>query len=610
MVNCIEQIFLIRPDGLGDYATIQDAIDIAYDGDTVLLADGTFTGEGNRGIDFLGKAITVRSESGDPSLCIIDCDASPGDHSSGVRMTSGEAASSVLEGVTITNSYTADGGALVVTNFSHPTISNCIITGNHSEGRGGGIYCYASLATFTNCVVASNSAGTMGGGMYCGFSLDPTLTNCTFVDNSAPTGGGIYATNDCDPDISHTIIAFGTQGEAIACDSGNPSLACCDVYGNAGGDWVGCIAGQGSANNNFSEDPLFCDPSGGDFRLPPGSPCLEGSCGQVGALGIGCLAETPMITGIEDVGNDQGGQVRLSWTRSRHDDSGDPIISGYEIYRREDNYSRDRAEGSMLDTTDDGYLLRARMEGWDYVIAVPAHGDSIYQGVVPTLCDSTIASGVCWSVFLIRATTPDPFEYFDSPPDSGYSVDNLAPAAPGGLDLDGYQLTWNEAPEEDFDYFTVYGSSVETLDETAMVVDWTTTTEIDVQSNPWPYYHVTVTDFAGNEGVAASVANSMAAPDPGVRPSSYALSRSWPNPFRASTTIRFDLPEASLVRLKVLDVNGRLVDVLLDTALPTGRYSVLWSGDDSKGLRVSPGIYFCRLEAGEFRQTRMVIAVH
>lgn len=55
-----------------DYPTIQAALDASTDGDTVLVAPGIYTGEGNRDIDFKGKAITVKSEK-DPQTCIIDC---------------------------------------------------------------------------------------------------------------------------------------------------------------------------------------------------------------------------------------------------------------------------------------------------------------------------------------------------------------------------------------------------------------------------------------------------------------------------------------------------------------------------------------------------------
>ena len=58
----------------GDYPTIQEGIDAAVDGDEVVVADGTWTGVGNTNLDFGGRLITVRSDSGDPALCIIDCE--------------------------------------------------------------------------------------------------------------------------------------------------------------------------------------------------------------------------------------------------------------------------------------------------------------------------------------------------------------------------------------------------------------------------------------------------------------------------------------------------------------------------------------------------------
>jgi len=63
----------VRADGSGDYPTIQAAIDAASDYDVVVVADGNYTGEGNKNLDFGGKAITLRSQNG-PEKCIIDCE--------------------------------------------------------------------------------------------------------------------------------------------------------------------------------------------------------------------------------------------------------------------------------------------------------------------------------------------------------------------------------------------------------------------------------------------------------------------------------------------------------------------------------------------------------
>jgi hypothetical protein len=87
-----------------EYPTIQAAIDAAIDGNMVTVLPGTYTGAGNRDIDFLGKAITVRGVSG-PANCIIDCNGSPNEPHRGFYFHNGEGPNSILSGLTITNGY-------------------------------------------------------------------------------------------------------------------------------------------------------------------------------------------------------------------------------------------------------------------------------------------------------------------------------------------------------------------------------------------------------------------------------------------------------------------------------------------------------------------------
>ncbi len=117
----------------GQHANIQAAINAAQNGDTVIVADGIYSGSGNRDIDFLGKAITVRSASG-PVNCIINC--APGYHR-GFRFHLGEGAQSVLDGLTIKYGLApeepecyASGGGILCRDGSSPTIRNCILWHN------------------------------------------------------------------------------------------------------------------------------------------------------------------------------------------------------------------------------------------------------------------------------------------------------------------------------------------------------------------------------------------------------------------------------------------------------------------------------------------------
>jgi hypothetical protein len=254
--------------------------------------------------------------------------------------------------------------------------------------------------------------------------------------------------------------------------------------------------------------------------------------------------------------------------------------------------------------------LKAPPGTWDFVVTVPASGESSYSTVVSTLCDSTIAGGDCYSTFFVRAHTPEPLIVFDSPPDSGYSLDNLEPGAPQSLVIDTELLaSWspNEV-DEDFDHFTVYCvSDISTPIGQAGVVATTTDTAIVLpDTTQGKYIFVTAKDFAGNEsGESERVLNSpvtgIGEPPP---PRRTALYQNVPNPFNPTTTIRFDLAKKSDVTLRIYDVAGRLVRTLVDGSLPRDRHAVLWDGLNDAGSQVASGVYFYRLVAGDFTEVK------
>lgn len=127
-------VYYVYPDQSGDFPTIQAAIDAAQSGDVIFLGDGRFRGVGNRALTYRGKAITIRSQSGDAESCIIDCEAA----AQGFSFTSGEGANSILREVTITNASSNSGGAMYASGSS-PTILRCRLIGNHATA-GGAVY--------------------------------------------------------------------------------------------------------------------------------------------------------------------------------------------------------------------------------------------------------------------------------------------------------------------------------------------------------------------------------------------------------------------------------------------------------------------------------------
>jgi len=90
-------------------------------------------------------------------------------------------------------------------------------------------------------------------------------------------------------------------------------------------------------------------------------------------------------------------------------------------------------------------------------------------------------------------------------------------------------------------------------------------------------------------------------------PLRYHLAANYPNPFNPVTTIRFDLPTRSKVVLRVFDVTGRIVSTLVNRPLDAGQHTAIWNGNDEADGDVSPGVYFYRLEAGDFVATRRML---
>jgi len=256
-----------------EYSTIQAAINAASNGDVVIVAPGTYTGDGNRDIDFLGKAITVRStDPNDPCIVvatIIDCNGSQYDPNRGFYFHNGESSNSILDGFTITKGYGpygSDGqnisipvGGGIYCYYSSPTIKNCIITGNnttydpnHGNGPGGGISCVYSNASIINCKIIGNTVGYgYGGGIY-GYHSNISITNCVISGNSATQGCGIYFESGAPViygcSINNNSSIAGGRGSLYFKGGASPTITNCLITANTaypGG--ICCWLGGGGA---------------------------------------------------------------------------------------------------------------------------------------------------------------------------------------------------------------------------------------------------------------------------------------------------------------------------------------------------------------------------
>jgi hypothetical protein len=122
-----------------------------------------------------------------------------------------------------------------------------------------------------------------------------------------------------------------------------------------------------------------------------------------------------------------------------------------------------------------------------------------------------------------------------------------------------------------------------------------------------------VTPFSAADSGSTYTSNLLMIQEPTgiaerIVPRAYALYQNIPNPFNPTTVIRYDVPEDGVsVALRIYDVSGRLVRVLVDARESAGSRYVTWDGKDSRGRNVASGVYFCSFEAGGFRQTRKMV---
>jgi predicted outer membrane repeat protein len=203
-------------------------------------------------------------------------------------------ASRVRECVFVDNSASQGGGIFKASGNSSATISNTELLSN-SAGTGGAIYVLSTGGEvhLADCVLGGNAAAAAGGGAFVWWSDgDVSIGGCTLVENTASVCSGLWI-DDGPVEVTNTIVAFGVAGDAVHCGgTGIALLSCTDVYGNDGGDWVGCIADQFGINGNLSADPLFCNPLASDYTLAETSPCAPehspAGCGLIGALPVGC----------------------------------------------------------------------------------------------------------------------------------------------------------------------------------------------------------------------------------------------------------------------------------------------------------------------------------
>ena len=298
-------------------------------------------------------------------------------------------------------------------------------------------------------------------------------------------------------------------------------------------------------------------------------------------------APEPAIFALRDVKPDQGGFVTVSWNASGLDVAPTFGISQYRVWRS--------GPGSA----------------WQPVASLPATVQLTYSLAVPTTSDSMPGS-VPFHVFAIeaRGDTLVPAQHWFSAPDSGYSVDDLAPVAPAGFTglfaAGTTSLHWSPNAEPDVTLYRVYRGSYAYFPPAPanLVAEVAGTSYADPAGTPL-IYKLCAVDAHGNVSPYVTflpeVTTGVAAP-PRVF-----LELAGANPAPGAFPLRFGLAQRAHVTLAILDPAGRRVRTLARGEFEAGEHAAPWDGRDEDGRAVAPGLYFARFETAGFTATRRIV---
>jgi len=344
----------------------------------------------------------------------------------------------------------------------------------------------------------------------------------------------------------------------------------------------------------------------------------------------------PSIVAVDDNPGDQGGQVAVGWGASDRDNLSQQAITHYSLWRATDTLpgsvaaqttvGKDARSVTLEDIGPD-FASAAVREGtingveylWEFVTTQQAIYASGYSDLVATRQDS-IGGDPAQHYFQVVAHTANSQIFFPSAPDSGHSVDNLAPAAPLGLAAmrsggPNVDLDWSPSgmAEADFKEFWVYRGTTSGFptDPAHFLTSTPDTMSTDTSADTggmW-YYKVLAVDIHDNPSDESNEA--FVSPVTGIgdrAPSLTALTvQNYPNPFSGATEIRIGLPAASPVTIAVYDVAGRRVASSDLGVMSAGHQALTFDGRDASGRALPSGVYFYRVTAGAETATRKIV---
>ena len=518
------------------------------------------------------------------------------DYGGGIACTYG--ANPNISHCTISGNFGGVGGGIYCRVNSDPTISYCTITGNSADGGGGIGIEWDSHPTISRCSISGNSAIYCGGGIICKFNSSMSLSYSTINGNSGDLGGGgIYCFEYCYPNIRYSTIcgnsATGEGGGISGWSYSGLIISNCTISRNSGADGGAIyfnrsaliivnsiVVGNDGNAAIFSDDPDppnsisitsgdFYDNEGGDFAgddIPP----LLGELFFVNANGDSCDVFSNIYLDPSFVYPDQN-DFRLQW--------GSPCIDAGDPYSPLD------PDGTICDMGafyyDQSMPLRVLLTPHNTPIQVPPGGDSFDYTIWLTNIDPLALVAEVWC----DATLPN--GHISGPVLGPVSVDISSGAT---LSRARTQNVPGGAPVGTYSYNAYATAGTDTSTDNFAFVKLGADGSNGL-SGWW------------NTGESFEDWSSMSEAE-SVLPEYYSLSQNYPNPFNPTTTIGYQLTAYSFVELGIYDIKGREVARLVNGFQSAGTHQAAFDGSD-----LSSGVYFARLQADGFSQTRKLLLI-
>jgi C1A family cysteine protease len=506
-----------------------------------------------------------------------------------------------IAGDTIALNDGLDAGAGICADRSSLALSHAVVRQNTSPASGGAIYLHASPVDISNCIVTMNRSNVIGGGMYAD-SCWGAITNNTFDRNRAGYGGGnTFLAANPSLVLENNLFTYGTKNGFQTTSLANITFR----YNNCFGNTPVNIAAPGADATNTSRHPHYADTTSFDYHLLVNSGGIDTGDPAGVTDPDGSRADQGVFGGPEAV---MAAPEYVKWLAT---EGGPDSLSFYLVW---DAVPGDVVSYAVYSDTTAGFAP----DEANFLQSVFAPACSLLAPLPPRLRYyrvSAVNSAGLGGGYSEQAAVID-----------WHLVPTVTVVYPNGGEVfepgDTIRVEWTATDADGVDSVSVYysdnaGSSYALLAH-GWPADSSYTWILPPTLSDSCLVKVVAYDPGLLEGEDASdslfaIRNTTGVNDTGdgdgaVVPGYVtALEQNYPNPFNGTTSIFYSIGERCDVEIKIFDPAGRVITTLEHAHREPGRYSVLWNGSDGAGRGVASGVYFCRIKAGKYSQTRKVL---